>query len=113
MYSASTKQKLEAAATVAASFIFVAIPTAVVAAIARHEERLARQARRAAATRGMSRDATCESFMGCGESWPSRVARPIVLTSPVANGLLGPESRRPGRDGRAIAPGFAGTFGPR
>jgi hypothetical protein len=43
MYSASAKDKLEAAATVAASLLLAAGPPAALAAIQHHEARLARQ----------------------------------------------------------------------
>jgi hypothetical protein len=49
MYSASSKDKLEAAATVAASLLLAAGPPAALAAIQRHEARLARQSRQTAA----------------------------------------------------------------
>ena len=49
MYPSSSKNKLEAAATVAASLLLAAGPPAAVAAIQRHEARLARQARQTAA----------------------------------------------------------------
>ena len=49
MYSESAKNKLEAAATVAASLLLAAGPPAAVAAIQRHEARLARQSRQTAA----------------------------------------------------------------
>jgi hypothetical protein len=49
MYSASSKNKLEAAATVAASLLLAAGPPAALAAIQRHEARLARQACQTAA----------------------------------------------------------------
>jgi hypothetical protein len=49
MYTASSKAKLEAAATVAASLLLAAAPPAALAAIQRHERLPARQARRAAA----------------------------------------------------------------
>jgi hypothetical protein len=49
MYSASSKNKLEAAATVAASLLLAAGPPAALAAIQRHEARLARQSRQTAA----------------------------------------------------------------
>jgi hypothetical protein len=43
MYSASSKAKLEAAATVAATLILAAAPLAALAAIQRHQERPAGQ----------------------------------------------------------------------
>jgi len=49
MYSESAKNKLEAAATVAASLLLAAGPPAALAAIHRHEARLARESRQAAA----------------------------------------------------------------
>jgi hypothetical protein len=49
MYSVSSKNKLEAAATVAASLLLAAGPPAALAAIQRHEVLLARQARQTAA----------------------------------------------------------------
>jgi len=49
MYSESAKNKLEAAATVAASLLLAAGPPAALAAIARHEARLARQSRQTTA----------------------------------------------------------------
>ena len=45
MYYASSKNKLEAAGTVAASLLLAAGPPAALAAIQRHEARLARQSR--------------------------------------------------------------------
>jgi hypothetical protein len=49
MYSASSKNKLEAAATVAASLLLAAGPPAALAAIQLHEAHLARQSRQTAA----------------------------------------------------------------
>jgi len=48
MYSESAKNKLEAAATIAASLLLAAGPPAALAAIQRHEARLARQSRQTA-----------------------------------------------------------------
>jgi len=55
MYSASSKNKLEAAATVAAFLLIAAGPPAALAAIERHETRLARKSSQTAA-RGASAD---------------------------------------------------------
>ena len=49
MYSASSKNKLEAAATVAASLLLAGGPPAALVAIQRHEARLARRSRQMAA----------------------------------------------------------------
>jgi hypothetical protein len=49
MYSASSKNKLEAAATIAASLLLAAGPPAALAEIQRHEARLVRQSRQTAA----------------------------------------------------------------